>query len=153
MIAPWYVMAYTKLDRIAWRHGYALALHGSMARDLDLVAIPWTEDADNPEKLIDSIRRFVVLKTNVDLKIAPPVKRPHGRLSYIIPIGYDSHHYIDLSVMPISKQIDDEMCICECCNGSGKVPGEWYGEEGETTCPDCDGKGNEKDFYGTRKSV
>jgi len=100
MIAPWYAMAYSKLDRVAWRHGYCLALHGSMARDLDLVAIPWTEDADSPEKLIESIRRFVVEKANVNLKIAPPTLKPHGRLAYVIPIGFDEH-YLDLSVMPI----------------------------------------------------
>ena len=26
MISPWYTMAYIPLERIAWRHGYALAL-------------------------------------------------------------------------------------------------------------------------------
>ena len=30
MIGPWYVMAYVKHERLAWRHGYALALHGSI---------------------------------------------------------------------------------------------------------------------------
>lgn len=99
MIAPWYVMAYTKLDRIAWRHGYALALHGSMARDLDLVAIPWTEDADAPEKLLESIRRFIEGKAAVDVKIGPPRHKPHGRLAYTVPIGF-GEQYLDISIMP-----------------------------------------------------
>ena len=103
MIAPWYAMAYIKLYRIAWRYGYALALHGSMSRDLDLVAIPWTEDAESPEKLVEAIRKFVIAKTDVNLKIAPPKTMPHGRISYIIPVGYGENFYFDLSIMPRSK--------------------------------------------------
>jgi len=103
VIAPWYAMAYAKLDRIAWRCGYALALHGSMSRDLDLVAIPWTEDAESPEKLVEAIRRFVVEKAEVNLKIAPPKIMPHGRISYIIPVGFGGNFYLDLSVMPRRK--------------------------------------------------
>jgi hypothetical protein len=105
MIAPWYVMAYTQLDRIAWRHGYALALHGSMTRDLDIVAIPWTDDADDPEKLLKAIKRFVVAKAYQKIKfsIGEPTPKPHGRLAYVIPVGYDGH-YLDLSIMPRSPK-------------------------------------------------
>lgn len=102
MIAPWYSIAYTKLDRIAWRHGYALALHGSMSRDLDLIAVPWMDDASSPSELIKAFRNFVVSKTGVNLKIEKPVKKPHRRLAYSIPIGYDGH-YLDVSIMPRSN--------------------------------------------------
>jgi hypothetical protein len=102
MIAPWYVMAYVKLERIAWRYGYALALHGSMARDLDLIAIPWTDDAAEPEKLLAAFCKFIANKADVKLEPDMPGKRmPHGRIAYVIPIGHDGH-YIDLSIMPRS---------------------------------------------------
>lgn len=101
-IAPWYVMAYVGLDRIAWRLGYALALHGSMARDLDLVAIPWTEDAESPEKLIEAFVKFVIKKADgVEMKPPLPELKPHGRLAYVIPIGYATGHYLDISIMPL----------------------------------------------------
>jgi len=29
--------------------GYAIAPHGSLARDLDVIAVPWTEDAVSAE--------------------------------------------------------------------------------------------------------
>jgi hypothetical protein len=103
MIAPWYVMAYTKLDRIAWRYGYALALHGSMARDLDLVAVPWTDDADSPEKLIEAFVRFVVSKGAIEMRTPLPTKKPHGRLAYSISIGHEGH-YLDVSIMPRTKE-------------------------------------------------
>jgi len=92
-------MAYTGLERLAWRHGYALALHGSMSRDLDIVAIPWTDDADGPEKLISSFRRFVIGKGKVNFTVGKPASKPHGRKAYVIPIGYEGH-YLDLSIMP-----------------------------------------------------
>lgn len=100
MIAPWYVMAYTQLDRIAMRHGYALALHGSMARDLDLIAVPWTDDADDPETLIMAFNKFIIYKAHVEIKGKfHATKKPHGRLAYSLSIGYDGH-YLDVSVMP-----------------------------------------------------
>lgn len=104
MIAPWYVMAYVKLDRIAWRHGYCLALHGSMARDLDIIAVPWTDDADSPEKLIEAFRVFVITKASVNFKMGQATPKPHGRQAYVIPIGYDGH-YLDLSIMPRLTQL------------------------------------------------
>lgn len=86
MIAPWYAMAYVGLERIAWRYGYALALHGSMGRDLDIIAIPWTEDADEPEKLVRAFVGFIIRNSKVEMKPPIPMKKPHGRLSYVIPI-------------------------------------------------------------------
>jgi len=105
MVAPWYVMAYTKLDRIAWRHGYALALHGSMERDLDLIAVPWTDDAAEPKKLIAAFCRFIVSQAMVDYKPGrlKATKKPHGRMAYVLPIGHHGH-YLDLSVMPRRTQ-------------------------------------------------
>ena len=39
--------------------GYALAPHGSLCRDLDLVAIPWTENAADPEAVVDAITEAI----------------------------------------------------------------------------------------------
>lgn len=85
--------------------GYALPLHGSMCRDLDLVAVPWTEDAAEPEAVVDAITEAVGgwrLHTKRE-----PTERPHGRLCYTIHFRDasgnslpDGHPYIDLSVMP-----------------------------------------------------
>jgi hypothetical protein len=47
---------YDPLVAVARRHGYALAVHGSLARDIDLVAIPWIVEADEPEILAEAIR-------------------------------------------------------------------------------------------------
>lgn len=101
MIAPWYALMYVKLERVAWRHGYCLAVHGSMSRDFDLVAVPWTEDADSAEKLVKSFIRYIVSKANVKYSLPLPTLKPHGRKAYTLSIGYEGH-YLDLSVMPLS---------------------------------------------------
>jgi len=41
--AAFYAVVYPTLRDVAKLHGYALAIHGTMTRDFDLVAIPWTE--------------------------------------------------------------------------------------------------------------
>jgi hypothetical protein len=43
------------MRQAARMHGYAIALHGSVSRDIDLIAIPWTETADSPDLLLQAI--------------------------------------------------------------------------------------------------
>jgi hypothetical protein len=78
--------------------GYAIAVHGSEQRDIDLVAIPWTTCADEPELLV---QRLVGVIAGV-LGRAVPAKdwtaKPHGRRALSIITAGDS--YVDLSIMP-----------------------------------------------------
>ena len=43
-----YSVLYARMASIAATLGYALTLHGSMIRDCDMVAVPWTEEAVSP---------------------------------------------------------------------------------------------------------
>jgi hypothetical protein len=95
--APAYVTGiYPLLVEEAKKHGYAISIHGSIQRDLDLVAIPWTEDAVDPECLIVSLCQIFDIKPNHPLNC--PERKPHGRLSWSIPLWWGA--YIDISVMP-----------------------------------------------------
>lgn len=82
---------------IARQSGYAVGWHGSVARDLDLIAVPWTEDADPPERLVARIMEAVGGAYTHGQE--NPSRRPHGRLSYAINL-HPGPFYIDLSVMP-----------------------------------------------------
>ncbi len=77
--------------------GYALGVHGSLARDLDLIACPWTETASSPEDLAEALRAKVggVLGSKGH-------ERPHGRRIFVIHLG--GGPYIDLSVMPRTEE-------------------------------------------------
>ncbi|MFC3642273.1 hypothetical protein [Aquibium oceanicum] len=53
--APVYAGLYPELAEIARKHGYAMAVHGSLARDADLICIPWTDEAESPQAIVDEI--------------------------------------------------------------------------------------------------
>lgn len=91
-----YGSVYTLARIIAWQEGYALALHGSFTRDLDLVAVPWTDAACEPEHLAKRIEEATKLKMNGE-----PTKRPFGRLTWtLIFPEFSNPRFVDLSIMP-----------------------------------------------------
>lgn len=86
-----YLVLYPVLREVARGHGYALAVHGSLQKDLDVLAVPWVEECSDPDVLAEALRdksggQFV---GGVGLK-------PHGRKAYTIHLGLAG--YIDLSV-------------------------------------------------------
>lgn len=92
------------------RLGYAIAVHGTMQRDFDLLAAPWTEKAAKPELLVRSVANMVggyVIGEHNDHGVLceRPQRKPHGRLSWNICWG--GRAFIDLSVMPLKAQKGD----------------------------------------------
>lgn len=97
--APGYAAMYPLLCEVARAHGYALAVHGTLQRDMDLVAIPWTEDAATPEVLVAAMRKRGQW-FEFDADVYPPSNKPHGRRAWTIPLM--GEQFIDLSVMPLN---------------------------------------------------
>ena len=99
--AAFYASIVPALRNAAKGCGYALGLHGSMQRDLDLIAAPWTEEAAHPLTLVrllaDAVGGFAVVDEGIDsIHIS---KKPHGRRAWTIHFDGTLAH-IDLSVMP-----------------------------------------------------
>lgn len=89
--------------------GYALAVHGSKARDIDLIAVPWTTHCDTPELLVQRLCGALAAKVGRALPCAADdwTEKPHGRraITIILP-GMCPE--IDLSVMPrVEKEADE----------------------------------------------
>lgn len=94
--------------------GYAIAVHGSLARDLDIVAIPWTDEAVTAERLILHLgaavdgrirnggRKKVDSEEWETVHGSEPTVKPHGRLAWTIFLSHGGLH-IDVSVMPLGK--------------------------------------------------
>lgn len=100
------------LKEIAFKYGYNLVLHGSLNRDMDLIAIPWQEILGSVDEMISEFCDFVGGELNDDCTATTF----HGRKHYVIDIyrgGYkqgsgfsrltytkDPETYIDISVTP-----------------------------------------------------
>lgn len=89
--------------------GYAVGLHGSLARDFDLIACPWTEDAAHPDDVAMAIKaatgcvRWRIFRGEGGCSGRKHPDKPHGRITYAFDWdekNYDNRGYIDLSVMP-----------------------------------------------------
>lgn len=88
-----------QLVDVARKFGYALAVHGTRRRDLDLIAVPWTDRADEPEKLIDAIALVTGTLTGWGHKRSGDwTEKPHGRRATTIIASAEVH--LDISVMP-----------------------------------------------------
>lgn len=96
--APPYVTLYPLLAEVAREHGYALCVHGSLNRDFDLVAVPWVDQADPAEQLIESLANTIGARIGSMLPgVETPNPKPHGRRGWSLCLG---KAYLDVSVMP-----------------------------------------------------
>lgn len=74
--APVYMAGvYPRWAEIARSHGYALAVHGSCARDLDVVFVPWGDTLSTPEAVLTAITEEFAVTAVGGLEV-----KPHGRL-------------------------------------------------------------------------
>ena len=106
--APPYVALFPQLSEIARECGYSLTVHGSVQRDLDLVAIPWTYDAQPAEELVQRFGKYLrVFEDIFGTALHGPEEKPHGRRAWLFATCFGSA--IDLSVMPrVEYKLNDQ---------------------------------------------
>lgn len=108
-----YALYFESIKDIGTKYGYNIVLHGSLNRDLDLIAIPWQEKIGDKIKMIEYIAKHIgghILHQATN-------KTHHGREQYIININrtveykfdgmastvqnhVDPQYYIDISILP-----------------------------------------------------
>jgi len=109
-----YTMFYEQLKLIAREYGYALLVHGSLNRDLDLVAVPWVDKPRSEEKMIQEFEMYLTGRKVV----TPKKKTPYsvlsgGRKNYTISLNRgdrngewvrfaDEQYYLDISVVQLT---------------------------------------------------
>ena len=157
VIAPFYAVLYPTLCEIARSHGYSLAIHGTLGRDLDLIATPWTDEATDALTLITSLKAATATVTHTAecdhyFKDHHPSIKPHGRLAYSLHLTDNGAEgpYIDVSVMPRVLKPDEAtiakfgklkvFTLCPKCNQESQIKTE-YNNAGHAsnfhTCPFC----------------
>lgn len=99
--APIYAAAlYPELAKIFQKHGFALAVHGSLARDMDLIAIPWTKKVSKRETIVAELcSTFCIRVINAPRRTG---RKEHGRIVYTICVGH-GECALDLSFMPTKQ--------------------------------------------------
>lgn len=106
-----YAYYFEQLKDIAYTYGYNLVLHGSLNRDLDLIAIPWQVNIGDQDEMINEFCTVLGGRQMIQSK-EDRYCFPHGRMSYVInlnrgeythPDFHDPQYYLDISVIPHSK--------------------------------------------------
>jgi len=91
---PDYARVFTHARIIAWQFGYACLAHGSFTRDLDLLLVPWTENASVPASAL--VKRIAEV-AGLELQGEPSVK-PHGRKSWTLLFKeFNDPRWVDIS--------------------------------------------------------
>ena len=97
IIDPDYARIFTIARVLCWSEGYALTMHGSFTRDLDLVAVPWTDRAREPEHLARRVLEACGLKDSH----SNPGEKPHGRLVWTMRLpDFGDPRFVDFSIVP-----------------------------------------------------
>jgi len=95
-VPAYYALYFVGMAETARELGYALTLHGSMQRDLDVVAVPWTDEAVSAVALVARLVERHGMRVTDD----SPKNKPHGRRAWVLAMG--GKFYVDLSVMPLA---------------------------------------------------
>lgn len=118
-----YAFYFDVVKEIGLQYGYNIVLHGSMNRDLDLIAIPWQEQIGDKMEMLNRIAEaiggHILFETEEDRKRFR--EKFHGRQCYVINVNRtikakvqgmitefeeyaDPQYYIDISVLPVGGQ-------------------------------------------------
>lgn len=112
-----YTIFYEQLKQIAKEYGYNLVLHGSMQRDLDLIAIPWIDNPRPEQDMIKDFQEYLTGKTELRLNGEVYYNTlPGGRHAYVIDLNRgdkhgewirfeDKEYYLDISVVQLPKHL------------------------------------------------
>lgn len=110
-----YACCFQPLQAIAREMGYNLLMHGSMDRDMDLVAVPWVNDPSQELDLIIAFDKYLkevsFIKEQAENAYMHSIL-PGGRSSWVINLNRggpfnnytDAQYYLDISITPLVVQ-------------------------------------------------
>ena len=84
---------------VARFNGYAVAVHGSLKRDIDLIAVAWTDQAIPADDLARAVRCAIAAILGNCIMLGEIKPKPHGRVACtLVHPGFAGE--IDLSIIP-----------------------------------------------------
>lgn len=106
--AAFYASIWDDLRNAAMDNGWALGLHGSLANDMDIMAMPWVEDAKPVEEMIKALSDCFTESIFKEHHLVPDTAKPNGRTVYTMTIWADFH--LDINIIqpaqpsPLSRE-------------------------------------------------
>lgn len=95
--AIFWIFRFDDIRKVAAECGWAIAVHGSVVHDLDLMAMPWVEEHTTADELAERLSRIVVSEEYYREPVkSKPGDKPNGRIVYTIFAGQT---YIDMNVI------------------------------------------------------
>lgn len=95
--AVFYASMYEDLKKAALSCGWALGLHGSLNSDMDLMAMPWDENAEPVEVMIKALSDCFTESPWKNEHGVVYTDKPNGRVVYTLLIWAD--FYLDINVI------------------------------------------------------
>jgi len=107
-----YCLIYEQLKLIAQEYGYNLIIHGSLQRDLDLIAIQWIDNPKPELEMIQEFQEYLTGRSSISAEGYSFSILPGGRHNYIINLNRgdrhgewmrfeDKEYYLDISVINV----------------------------------------------------
>lgn len=94
--SAFYACMWNDIRQCAMDNGWAVALHGSLNSDMDIMAMPWVENAVTFSELINKIAELFD-GNDIALIYSIHYDKPHNRAVATIPIFGD--FYLDISAI------------------------------------------------------
>lgn len=95
--AVFYACMWNDFRQAALNCGWALGLHGSLASDMDIMAMPWVEDAKPVDEMIKAIEDCLTTPDQMVFKTEFDTSKPNNRVVYTIHIFAD--FYVDINII------------------------------------------------------
>lgn len=98
--AIFWIFRFPEFQKIAAECGWAIAVHGSVVHDLDLMAMPWVENHTTADELAQQLTDSMPWSCRRPYQKSKPGDKPNGRIVYTIFMGQT---YIDMNVIEKEK--------------------------------------------------
>lgn len=90
-----YAAMWNDLRQAAMDKGWALGLHGSLASDMDIMAMPWIENASSDLEMIEALKNCFTDSKDIIVSICD--NKPNNRRVYTLSIFAD--FYLDINII------------------------------------------------------
>lgn len=106
--AVFYAAMWNDLRQAALSKGWALALHGSLANDMDIMAMAWVEGASSPLEMVSELRRCFTHPKEIQIS---ECEMPNNRKVFTLSIWAD--FYLDINVIQLSRKGFEEVVFAK----------------------------------------